>query len=472
MNKKILNELKVKYRELPEDTSEENIKIKIVIKFLELLGYDENHFYYEENTNKKIKDKQVDITILTNNKEKDIFYIEVKKKNHMLVDADIRQISSYLHDKHIEWGLLTNGNHYILINEKLDVLPHNKDIFSYYLCDIPNNISRKNNLDTYNFLEYDSIFETKITNYYLVWKEFILKNTLSSSSLFQYSSAYNMFIKYLIMKKNVYNLNYFNISNFKSFIEDINETKVNKYKKDSVLSKFNYLLRFTNFLEENKRIAENTFKNFDINNYIDELNLTEKKSKQQQQIKLEEIELMLQYLNSKKNSIRNKLLFLLVLYGFESTDIILLKDSQLDFKHNKIIINKKKYPLTENIKKLLQDIIIEKKQNKIKCEYIFYTKYQGGYKHISRSVLNDVINDSFNKLNLDKDRALHLNIQFIKSSLIKNLYFKNYSLEEISYFTNLSISSIVSYIDEKEISKHSIPIIKDINLKHPYSKFI
>ncbi len=472
MDKNFLNNLKNKYKELPEGTNEETIKIKIIIKFLEQLGYNENYFSYEENPYKKTKDKKVDISISINNKEKDTFYIEVKKKNHLLTDYDIRQITSYLHDRHIEWGLLTNGNHYILINDKLDALPDQKVILNYYLCDIPNHISRKNNLSMYHFLKCDSIFITKITTYYLVWKEFLLKNTFPPSSLLQYSSAYDMFVKYLINKKNIYNLNYFNINNFKSFINHMNESKNNKYKKESVISKFNYLLKFTNFLEDNKKIAENTFKNFDINNYIHELNLTEKKAKQKQNIKPEEIELMFKYYENKRNYERNKLLFILVLYGLDLNDILNLKDSQIDFNHDKILINNKKYPLTENIKILSKNIINDKKQRKIKCEYIFYAKRKGEYKHIGYNLLNDIVNRNFDKLNLENDRITQLNIQFIKSSLIKKLYSQQFTLEQISYFTNLSISSVVSYIDENLIKKRGALIMKDLEAKHPFTKFI
>ncbi len=468
----LLKDLKKIYEGLPLDTTEENIKIKIVIEVLEELGFDKKTFSYEECPNENIKNRRVDISIHINNKNNDMFYVEVKSKNHKLTDKDIEQIVSYLHKKNLEWGLLTNGNHYILVNDKLNTTPSNKKIFDYYLFNVPTEISAKNNNYLITFLNIDSLFTTKITNYCLLWKEFIIATTLTPKSQVQYKSAYDMFIKFIINKYNCYNPNYLNINNFKYFIDAINKEKSNKYKKQSVKSKYRYLLKFSNFLEEERKIAENTFKNFNIDEFINELDLKQKKQDKIENIKPEEINLMLNYFDSRKFATRNKLLFLLVLYGLDFNDIINLKQSHFDFKKNKIIINDRKFPLPDNIKSLVQEIINEKKKNKIKMEYLFFTKYENGYRKVGYALLNDVINRNFNNLPLPKERTLQLNIQFIKSSLIQELYKSGYNIEEISYFTNLSFHTISSYLDEEEVIKRGSHIITKLTNKHPYSKFI
>lgn len=468
----LIKNLKKIYESLPDSTSEENIKFKIVAEFLEELGFDKNTFFFEESPSINVKNKRVDISIYIQNKNNDIFYIEVKSKNHDLTNKDIDQIVSYLHKKNIDWGLLTNGNHYILVNDKINATPADKAVFDYYLFNLPPGTAAKNNDYLINFLKIESLFESKISNYSLLWREFSIHSGLSPKSQIQYKSAYDMFIKFIINKYGYYNINHFNIRNFKLFINASNSQKSNKYKRESVKSKFRYLLKFTNFLEENRKITENTFKNFNIDEFIEELDLKQKKKTKIDPITQDEINLMISYFDSKKFATRNKLMLLLILFGCDSDDIINLKDSHFDFKKNKIIINNIKYSLPQNIKSLAQEIIQEKKSNKVKFDYIFYTKYKNCYKKCEYTLLNEVINKTFNKLPIPKERAQQLNIQFIRESLILNLYNSGFTIEEIKFFTKLSFHAIASYLDDEIVFKTGEKIVNKFPHKHPYYSFL
>jgi len=475
MYKKSLEDIRLTYKKLPLDVNEETIKIKVVLELLKVLNYNDDDFRYEVNTNKKCKDKRVDISIPIFNKEKDTFYVEVKRKNLELLEEDIRQIVSYLHDKHIEWGLLTNGNHYILINDKLDAPPSEKVVLEYFLVNIPTGISRTANKSVYEHLKLESIFINKTTNYFLLLKEFwldsIKKSNISSSSKAQYYSACIMFINYLISTKKTYDINNFNIINFKDFIISTNDIKNNKYKKHSVISKYNYILKFVNFLESRNKINFNSFKNFDINDFIATLDL-KSNTPLESSITNEEVQLILNYYNTQSNATRNKLLFLLILSGLEIDDILELKDDDIKFQSNHIKVKNKKYLLTKNMKPLFEELIKYKSANKIRCDYIFYRKYNGKYKNFGYTTLNDIINVTFSKLNLDNDRKQQLNIKSIKASLIRELYKTGYSLEEISYLLNLSIPSIITYLDEKDIMQKGLGSLKKVEKNHPYINFL
>ncbi|WP_315114503.1 type I restriction enzyme HsdR N-terminal domain-containing protein [uncultured Clostridium sp.] len=475
MREKTLDDIKLAYKRLPSDANEETVKIKIILEFLNLLNYNSDDFSYEVNPNKKYKDKRVDIGINIRNKEKDTFYIEIKGKNLDLFEEDIRQINSYLHDKNISWGLLTNGNHYILVNDKLDTLPDQKIVLEYFLVNIPTNVSKRNNKLMYEFLTLDSLFIKRTTNYYLNWKEFDLdvidKSGMSNSSKLQYWSAYNMFVKYLISSFDSYDLNYFSISNFKKFINYLNNKKDDKLKKDSVLSKYNYILKFVNYLEDTSKISLNSFKNFDIKNYITEIDLKRKKKTNELYLENIQIEAMLNNYNDKSNSSRNKLIFILILLGFKINEIINLKESDINFKKNIIEVNKKTYLLTEPMKCLVNNIIKEKKKLKIKCSYIFCTKYDSKYDKLTRSTFHNIVNNKFDNLNLEEDKKKQLNMQFIRQSIIRKLYESGFSLEELSYLFDLNISSIIKHIDENLIIKRAEKAIPRMYNKHPYKEF-
>ncbi len=130
-----------------EDFNEANIKMKVVSPFLEILGYPFKWQFYE---NPVIKGVTIsDITIKMNSKV--ILFIEVKKsftgKSYL---KDLHQLISYLNDKNVEWGILTDGKDYILVNNDIEGECKDKEILRY-------NIFEVNESDTIRYFSHKMI---------------------------------------------------------------------------------------------------------------------------------------------------------------------------------------------------------------------------------------------------------------------------------------------------------------------------
>lgn len=88
-----------------KDTNEENIKIHVVSKFLEMLGYDFSEFYYEHSMYHK--EGRADIAVKID--EMTHLYIEVKSPDNKLTEKEQSQLAQYLHNRGFHGGFLQMG---------------------------------------------------------------------------------------------------------------------------------------------------------------------------------------------------------------------------------------------------------------------------------------------------------------------------------------------------------------------------
>ena len=105
--------------------SEENVKNHITVWMLKMLGYDEDWFDYEYLC-RKGKNRHEDIYI----KVPDVggIFIETKKYSKDLTEDDLIQLAEYITLKtDIEWGILTNGRQYYLLNNAIHNYGRNKN---------------------------------------------------------------------------------------------------------------------------------------------------------------------------------------------------------------------------------------------------------------------------------------------------------------------------------------------------------
>jgi integrase/recombinase XerD len=153
-----LREMYNKYK----STNEANIKSHVVVKFLEMLGYDSTDFYYEHP--KFHKDGRADIAVRIDDIR--YLYVEVKSSESKLNEKEQSQLAQYLYDRGLSWGILTNGKSFILFNSNIEVIPNPNR---------PLNLDRiVFNIDLFNkndeiFIKYfskESIFDKEISNYF------------------------------------------------------------------------------------------------------------------------------------------------------------------------------------------------------------------------------------------------------------------------------------------------------------------
>jgi adenine-specific DNA-methyltransferase len=156
-----------KYVRRAEGKVEENVKIKLTLPLLQLLGYDvQKDMDFEHH----VKDKRADIALLFDGIPKLI--VETKDLDANL-DYHIDQSLDYALKKGVEWVIFTNGIEIRLYKSFIpNILPIDRKIFSTTLKDLPQSFSSleerisRQNLQTAEKItkEAEEVRETVTTN--------------------------------------------------------------------------------------------------------------------------------------------------------------------------------------------------------------------------------------------------------------------------------------------------------------------
>jgi len=488
------------YTSLYDNANEGTINEKIVIPFLEYIGYKG-----EWGTPLKRIDAEdvCDRLIQCPNGNKLI--VEVKCKNYELDEKAKRQLARYLTSVPIDWGILTNGNQFLLVYSKLDDLkPYERYCLRYDLKCEKFHITSKSTNDLFlNYFTYDYLFNRKATRLFAEFQRFKIKSLSNSSiiSVRQYESANFNFFNYLSKDSNsVVDLTDLKSKNLIKYFKDLLENK--KLSKQTIINKFRYVKSLVDFLEkEDILLDRNDFTKVTEEELIKELDLSSAE-KEITPITLDEIESLLKLQeNDGKNGLRNILVTQLICY------LALSRESLINIKDTDIIgydKNKKKIPLNEiqkqkldkpdkvdvyrlkindscvklpkSMTKTLTAYIIQRKSDKIRFNNFFYSQYtmdNEKFKKMTVSTINQIINDSFNKINsISEERKKHLNYSLLRTSIIKLLY-KNFSLEELSKFTCLNVDTLYKYLIDSDLLKIKVDkVYTKLFEDHPLNKVL
>ncbi|EJO5347006.1 tyrosine-type recombinase/integrase [Clostridium botulinum] len=451
--------------------SEANVKTFVVIPFLKLLGY--KHYWMDIEGNADICRSPKDIVLYVNNNKNNLFFIETKNKTTK-IEPYIDQLLKYMHQKGVEWGIITNGNDYILLNDISKLEFNEKIILRFNLSNILNG---KEDIKTIKYFSYEYLFNKKYTKYFKYLPEF--KNYLKKSKTFnntswnQYKSTIINFFIYLSNSYEKYDLHFITPYNFKKFLKkDIYEKKAkNKRHADSnitIINKFAYLKSFMEFLKQNNYIRENFFEDLTEIDILEDFSFSDKPSKYEL-LNNNEILNMFNLYTKKRNSQRNILILLIFLYtGLDIQEIQNIKDADINNRY--LTINKRKIPLTEKLYDELKDYMNFKKSNKIKCEYLFYSKYNNKYDKLSSNTFIRIVSFYISEAkDIPEERKELITPSFIRESLIKKMFKNGFTIEEIKYLTGLSLTSIGKYITNNDINEKVE--LKNFYKRHPYKAF-
>lgn len=164
---KLIKKLKEEYKRIEREQGlgEENIKINLVREvFLREMGYDLKNISYEKN----VINGETDMWIVVNN---EVFTVETKSGNHVIVYKDIEQLIRYLNTQGREWGLLTNGQDYVLLNSKIETIvsenneAHYANVVLWFNIFTPRQ-NGKNEHKLFGYLSKESIFEKRTTSFF------------------------------------------------------------------------------------------------------------------------------------------------------------------------------------------------------------------------------------------------------------------------------------------------------------------
>lgn len=469
MNDNWINELRKKYLELGECTEEE-IKIKIVRPLLENLGYEERWFKYEYPV---IKNKKItDITILRNGSLDMV--IEVKKNSLKgLKEDDMFQLLNYLNIKNIEWGILTNGKEYLLINNKIDNAEYkDKLVFSFDLLDL----SQESDLKHYSI---KSIFIDRTTYYqkYLAqFKVYKFKEKDNYNSWVNFKSTIEKYFEFLSKKYGFRNISHLNTQDFKDFLNfDIEQSKRRRKEitsKITIINKYRHINGFYElFLKNSNEIVKNPFRYISEEQMCDGIDCKDKEEilTDYDQVVIKQIlEHFDKYTNEPE---RNKIIFLLCLYaGLSRDDIRFLKLDHFNDDERVLYLHGRKVPLNKEFYARIKNYIDNIRDKHARVNYVFYSNYGDcAGQPFDKSTINSIIRKAVNRLETKSEVPLKINPENIRKVLIRKFFNAGFSLEEIITSMNIEISRISDYISTEEIIERT-DLYRICDL-HPYKDF-
>lgn len=424
-----------------KETNEENIKIHVVTKFLEMLGYDSSEFYYEHSMYHK--DGRADIAVKID--DMTYLYVEVKSPESKLSEKEQSQLAQYLYNRGLSWGILTNGKRFILFNNSINSIPNpnrpimiDKIVFNIDIFNV-----RQRELVT--FYSKKNIFDKQLTNYFRDIAQFkAFKFPDGGGSWEVYKGTLLNFFKYYSSQQNRYRaLGEIRIDEFEDFLriekelksqkkgKKINSSETFENKYSHIRSFFQTLkIRNPGFEEEKVKLIgkmEAKEQNKDISEILTEIN----------------IEKILDFYEKRQDTLRNKTIFLLcICFGLERSSLLGLTVKSI--KKESLLINGRELSLPPVISDLIKELVEENKKKKIKTENLFYSLYNNKYKPISGGTINYI----FDILKEIDELWSVLSPKNIRSYLIKQLFNNNYPLEEIVYLTGadlISINSLITY---------------------------
>jgi integrase/recombinase XerD len=456
-----------------KDTNEENIKIHVVSKFLEMLGYDSSEFYYEHSMFHK--DGRADIAV----KIDDItyLYIEVKSPNNKLSEKEQSQLAQYLHDRSLSWGILTNGKKFILFNDSIKPIPNPNRSVNIDKVVLEIDIFNHRHKDLITYFRKENIFDNKITNYFKDIAQFkALKYPDGGGSWLQYKGTLNNFFKYYANSQKRYReLNQIRIDEFEEFLniefekaknkENYNGKNINSI--ETFKNKYSHIRAFFQTL----KVKSHGFDE-EKTQLIKRINVEEKNTEKSEILNDENIDLILDFYEKRQKtySIRNKCIFLLCLcYGFERSTLLKLTFDSV--KKDKIIIENRELVIPPKLLSLLDELKQHNKQNKVKGNYLFYSKYRDIYSPISEGQINYVF-DTLESIDKNNSVWKTLNPAYIRAYLIKQLFRHNYSIEEIVYITGTDLLNLPNLISYDEIVEQVKERGKKAIKTHPFEKFL
>lgn len=457
----IVSELRKTYNYISKNQplTEENIKINLVREvFLKQMGYDLLNCTYERDS----KGKRSDISIAIH-EGREIFFIETKRGDEKLSYENVNQTLNYLKAPGMEWGLITNGKEYMLVNAKIETPPdlmneaykHNV-VFWFDILELRN--QERTDIRYFKYLEYERIFEKRTTTFYKDMAQFkaiaFPDNTRSWAT---YKSTLSQFFDFFSEKRRTKYKNgileEITLEDFRSFIEfkqsDESGTR-SVTSSQSIANIYSHISSMLNTLKENGKITRTHFDK-GRSYSLEDFEVTGNR-KSNNYLTTENVRSAIDYYIDKLHAERDICVFLLCSsMGLERPNIMELiwDDVNLQAKKPFIKVGVRELELPLLLVSCLQVLKIEHKTEKIKGSYVFNTVHKGKYKPFSESTVNGV----FDKLKniSEEEQWSFFSPQYVRICLIDIMFSAGYSIDEIIYQTGIDVKNIHRYINNEDI---------------------
>lgn len=458
------------------DTSENNIAFQVILPMLsEHLGYKMDWVRMEGKLDESLRKPD----IIIDDKMGKKLIVEIKRPNRKLTNDDIAQLANYLSISNVEWGILTNGLEWILMNHSTlrDARFNDKVVARVKLnFNKPQGDEHPNNL---KYFSYTYLFEKEFTRYQRDLQQFkIYQYTKETDSSWkQYKSAVKRLSEYMEERRNYYlELDKLHLNDFLDYFKwlAVNPSKSNrslnknnneksKLKEGTVKSQYRYLRTFFRRLNENKFYSSNPLEFVTANDIIDRLgDLVIPKEKETLAITPEIIEKIYCQFDKGYNPLRDRLMFSLILLGLDRKEIAHLKEKDFE-KGILTIIDKTKtrqLKLPVGLSKLINEYLTFKKQKRIKSDFLI-CKSSG--EPLKEGSISWTINTAVKEVS-------DLNLEKIQQYLIKQYIFETKDILSLVYLTGFDfskISHLLSWDDVSKLANNGSKLFK----KHPFNSF-
>lgn len=452
----LIKDIKSKISTLPT-LNEHNIKNHVVIDvFLEQLGYSRSMCNFEQNCRNDFVDFAIKIS------ENKSLYVEIKNGYNDLKDENIAQLLKYINLMGGEWGILSNGFRYILVNNNIKSLDDSKNkLADKIVFDI--SINKTTDIKYLKYFSKEKIFEDKTTYYfvhiaqfrnYKIWTD---GNSWASykSTLFNFFDFYADKKGYKVHSNDITEpLTKIDIEDYFDFIKFKMNNQKNSNKqlksKETINNSYSYFTSFFNTLKKYSYISDHNFK-YSRKEILAKYEDTPK-MKREHYLTDERFQKILEYIYSHNNSDRNIVIFLLcAYYGIERSCVDNLKLEQIDMEQGIIKFGKTTIKINSLMLLCLNNIM--KKQNiKKKNEFVLLKCCKNSFEKATFGIINLVFNDLQNIDKLDKTWKC-FSPQYVRDCLIKEMFKSGYLIEQIVYETNLNLPKLSSYISHEDIFK-------------------
>lgn len=454
--KDTINLIRKKYENVLEEmgSGEENIKYNVVLNVaLKELGYDVSNPIFEQNVNTG----RVDIVLKINNNK---LVIETKSGDKELNYDDISQLIRYLNSMGREWGILTNGRRYILLNANIEKSPSEEND-AYNQCIVLDfDIYSRKDKAYFKYYNKSNLFDTGVTGFYKDIAQYKVYSKCTESSWNQKKSLLFSFFDYYASTGKEYSikrLEYITPEDFEDFIEYKNNNNVTKRKTtaDKTLeAQYTHLSTMLITLMQNGRITSSHFSQTKRSEAVKTNGIAKKP--QDNYLNKENVEKVVTFLLNDENGYRNFVAFsLCAICGFEKSGInkLLWSDIKLEkgiilHQTRAIIIPKL---ILECLKSMKADLKIDRRKKKVE-EYVFINKYGQPFNNAkSKGTLNNV----FKKLRrIDDDEVWKwFTPESVRMWSIQKYWDYGYSVDEILYYTNMDFNKISKLLNIEDVYK-------------------
>lgn len=450
----VIKKIRSAYQKLNNKDIEESIKLHIIYDiFLKEMGFDTSEIMPEMKSGRGRCDFALPIK-----ETNDHLCIEIKRGSQSILYENIEQIYNYLSNNGWEWGIVTNGYEYFLINAKIENHKDSKGsledkiVFRFNVFETKS--KEYDELKYFDFLSAKNLYIDSNTNYFAdiaqfkAWKFFNNQKSwkVYKSTLFSFFAFYSTGRKYRNTKTALQGIGRDDFLDYISYKQENSEKKNHRLKsKRSIENNYSHMSSMLKTFKEHGVIQYSEFEN----NRMENLDVIQETTKQKEtnELNSDNINIILNYFDSKKRGYKESAIFLLcATLGLERSRLIELKWDEIHFKEREsyILIQDRKLPICKKLEFYLKRTKDEYDRKKIKTGYVFNSLFNGKYKAISISYINKVFNSIQNISNDEKWKMF--SPQYVRICLVKMMYEKGYSIDQITYIVGTELKNISEYI--------------------------